>query len=166
MPAWEQLLRDGEEGAFGAVGAWHDDRLWCNITEQQLVFSMLAVAGVKTVATLARVCDIAGPRSHNPTGRGQPHRYRDKTVVVVRSIIRCGLCGGRADGCGKAARATGGPRRVPSTWLPGVRWGVGAGRAVEQLVRDQVIATLAGPGLAQALRRASGRDAQAWQICE
>lgn len=50
-PAWTDLLVDAQDGTFSAVVAWHDDRLWRNVVEQQTVFEHLAESGVKYVAT-------------------------------------------------------------------------------------------------------------------
>lgn len=58
-PAWTRLLADAGEGRIDVIAAWHDDRLWRNVVEQQVVFGLCRDAGVRTVATPARIYDTA-----------------------------------------------------------------------------------------------------------
>lgn len=53
-PAWTRLLADAGAGAFDVLVAWHDDRLWRNVTEQQAVSAMLGECGVSLIATPSR----------------------------------------------------------------------------------------------------------------
>ncbi|MFN2556574.1 MAG: recombinase family protein [Nitriliruptorales bacterium] len=45
-PAWTDLLADAGEHRFNAIIAWHDDRLWRDVVEQQTVFGILRNYGV------------------------------------------------------------------------------------------------------------------------
>jgi site-specific DNA recombinase len=56
-PEWERLLADAADGRFTVLIAWHDDRLWRNVIEQQLVFEMLGERGVTKI--------IAGGRDYS-----------------------------------------------------------------------------------------------------
>lgn len=58
-PAWRRMLDDADSGLFDVLVAWHDDRLWRDVTEQQLVFGLLGDCGVKTIATPGRDYDTA-----------------------------------------------------------------------------------------------------------
>jgi len=58
-PAWRRMLNDADRGLFDILVAWHDDRLWRDVTEQQLVFGLLGDCGVKTIATPGRDYDTA-----------------------------------------------------------------------------------------------------------
>lgn len=53
-PAFADMLADAKDGAFDVLVAWHDDRLWRNVTEQQAVTAMLAEVGVELIATPTR----------------------------------------------------------------------------------------------------------------
>jgi site-specific DNA recombinase len=58
-PAWRRMLDDADRGLIDVLVAWHDDRLWRDVTEQQLVFKLLGDCGVKTIATPGRDYDTA-----------------------------------------------------------------------------------------------------------
>lgn len=58
-PAWTRMLRDAGSGRIDVVVAWHDDRLWRNVVEQQTVFAMLAGYGVQHVQVGGRTYDTA-----------------------------------------------------------------------------------------------------------
>jgi site-specific DNA recombinase len=58
-PAWRRMLDDADRGLIDILVAWHDDRLWRDVTEQQMVFSLLGDCGVKTIATPGRDYDTA-----------------------------------------------------------------------------------------------------------
>lgn len=58
-PAWTQMLADAAEGAFDVIIAWHDDRLWRDVTEQQLVFAMCADVGVTHIIAGGRTYDTS-----------------------------------------------------------------------------------------------------------
>lgn len=58
-PAWTRMLRDAGDGRVDVVVAWHDDRLWRNVVEQQTVFVQLAGYGVNHVQVAGRTYDTA-----------------------------------------------------------------------------------------------------------
>lgn len=58
-PAWRRMLDDADRGLFDVLVAWHDDRLWRDVTEQQLVFGLLGDCGVRTIATPGRDYDTS-----------------------------------------------------------------------------------------------------------
>lgn len=53
-PEWQRLLADADAGRFDVLVAWHDDRLWRSVTEQQLVFTMLHERGVGLIVAGGR----------------------------------------------------------------------------------------------------------------
>lgn len=58
-PEFERMLADAEDGRFTVIVAWHDDRLWRNVVEQQMVFDLASRVGVTSI--------VANGRDYNPT---------------------------------------------------------------------------------------------------
>lgn len=58
-PAWKRMLAAADAGEFDVLAAWHDDRLWRDVSEQQLVFSILRDCGITTISTPQRDYDTS-----------------------------------------------------------------------------------------------------------
>jgi DNA invertase Pin-like site-specific DNA recombinase len=56
-PAYERLLADVARGEVDVVVAWHSDRLWRNVVEQQTFLALGRDAGLKHVSTMAQDFD-------------------------------------------------------------------------------------------------------------
>ena len=76
-PAFDRMTRDAANGAFDVIVAWHDDRLWRSVADQQAVLAMAQVVGLKLLAT------VNGGR-YDPSDAGDEFMSTIQAAVAAR----------------------------------------------------------------------------------